>query len=124
MSQVGNNPRYSSSFGAIAVAVVLSAAAMVRFDWAAWQGWLLGINAVSLGYYGWDKVAAKLQTGRVPEATLHLLAASGGTFGAMAGQQFFHHESTKPGFQRIFWVIAIVQFLLIIWLVPIGDGTG
>lgn len=124
LSRVGNNPRYSYTFGAIGLAIVISIAAMVRYDWAAWQAWLAGANGASVVYYGWDKLAAKLELFRVPETTLHLLAVTGGTLGAIAGQQVFNHKSSKVGFQRVFWIIVVAQVAAIAWLAPAGGTTG
>jgi uncharacterized membrane protein YsdA (DUF1294 family) len=103
---------------AVAVALLLTVAAMfalrLRAEW--WPllaCWLVAVNAVALGYYGYDKARAKASRSRVPEVVLHGLALAGGTVGAYAGMRLFRHKTIKGSFRVLFWVIAGLQVLLV-----------
>lgn len=112
--RIGNNPRYGYSFGALALAVAFTAIGVTQYEWSTVQAWLIGVNVAVLVAYGFDKLAAVIGVFRVPEFTLHLLAATGGTVGALLGQDLFNHKSNTVGFRRVFWVIAVVQVALLI----------
>ena len=79
----------------------------------AWS-YLLSINLITLIAYAYDKWAAPREGRRIPERTLHLLAAIGGTPAALAGQWLFHHKTRKTSFQIRFWLIASAQVLLVV----------
>lgn len=61
--------------------------------------------------YGTDKRAARRNTPRIPESTLHLLALFGGWPGALAAQHVFHHKSRKQPFRTVFWVTVVANSL-------------
>jgi uncharacterized membrane protein YsdA (DUF1294 family) len=87
-------------------------------DWRHWLGcWLLVINVVAFGYYGFDKRQARAGRRRVPEAVLHTLAAAGGSVGAFAGMKCFRHKTIKGKFQIVFWCIVVLQVLIALWIV-------
>jgi uncharacterized membrane protein YsdA (DUF1294 family) len=71
--------------------------------------YLLCVNVVTAGYYGYDKAQAGQQGRRVPEVVLHGLALAGGTLGAWLGMRLFRHKTIKGGFRLVFWFIAILQ---------------
>lgn len=79
--------------------------------------WLVAINFVTFGYYGYDKGRAIRYGRRVPELLLHSLALAGGTLGAFAGMQCFRHKTLKGQFRLTFYGIAAVQALLLVGLV-------
>ena len=56
------------------------------------------INLVALAVCGWDKFCAVRHRWRVPERTLLLLAAVGGSVGMLAGMILFHHKVSKKKF--------------------------
>src|SRR5438067_1931968 len=67
--------------GGVALAAgLLGAAALVLLfrpapGWAPYLGaWLVSVNVVAFGYYGYDKGQARRSSRRVPEAVLHGLA--------------------------------------------------
>lgn len=60
--------------------------------------YLAAANAVAFAVYGADKRRARRGLWRVPEATLLLLAALGGSVGALAGMYLFRHKTRKPKF--------------------------
>ena len=75
--------------------------------------WFAGIygavSAMAFLAYAADKSAARRQTWRTPESTLHLLALAGGWPGALLAQQFLRHKSAKAAFRRAFWATVILN---------------
>lgn len=87
-------------------------------DWPHWLGcWLIVINVLTFGYYGYDKSRARSQNSRIPELLLHTLAALGGSLGAYVGMQVFRHKTVKGKFQILFWCIVVLQILIAVWIV-------
>lgn len=110
--------------GAVALASTLALAALFFFAarrptaWYALLGlWFVAVNVVTFVYYAFDKARARRATGRVPESVLHGLALAGGTIGAYAGMALFRHKTVKSSFRLLFWVIAVMQGLLILAVV-------
>jgi uncharacterized membrane protein YsdA (DUF1294 family)/cold shock CspA family protein len=93
------------------VAAVLTLRLKLSVPWV--LAYLLGINATTFLLYGYDKAIAGGTALRIPEALLHLLASVGGTPAAFAGQTIFRHKTRKESFQRRFWLIVLLQALLI-----------
>lgn len=60
--------------------------------------YLAAVNGVALVVCGWDKFCAIRHRWRVPERTLLLLAALGGSVGMLAGMILFHHKVSKKKF--------------------------
>ena len=78
--------------------------------------YLVIINISSLIVYGIDKYQAAKHLWRIPERTLLLLAAVGGSYGAFLGMLIWHHKTQKWTF-RIF-----VPLLMVLWAVLIFWG--
>lgn len=83
--------------------------------WAA--VWLLVINLVTFFIFGIDKWKAKRKehketVRRVPEKTLFLLAALGGSVGALLGMKVWHHKTLHKSFRCGIPAILILQILL------------
>jgi uncharacterized membrane protein YsdA (DUF1294 family) len=107
----------------LALLLTLGGAAAVFFllqwhlrPWSWYRGaflYLLSVNLVTAGYYGFDKSRARRQGRRVPEVVLHGLAVAGGTPGAWLGMRLFRHKTIKGEFRLVFWFIAILQAGLI-----------
>ena len=76
--------------------------------------YLVIINVVTFAMYGADKMKAQAGAWRIPEKTLLGLAAIGGSLGAFAGMQFFHHKTKHLNFQ------IIVPLCLVIHLEILG----
>ena len=76
--------------------------------------WLVSVSVVTFAYYGHDKGRARNAGNRVPEVVLHGLALAGGSIGAYAGMRLFRHKTVKGTFRIVFWVIAVLQVLLIV----------
>lgn len=86
--------------------------------WPVWLTcWLVAINVVAFGYYGYDKAQAGNGGGRVPEVVLHGLSALGGSPGAFLAMHLFRHKTIKGGFRILFWCIVVLQIGLCAWLV-------
>ena len=60
--------------------------------------YLLLINAIGLLIMCIDKLLAKKQARRVPERTLLLIAAIGGSLGSLLGMLIAHHKTRKAKF--------------------------
>lgn len=102
-------------FGAVTLVAAYFVAA-VFFVVLALDGllsWLIGINMVALLSYGYDKAIAGSEHTRVPEKVLLALALIGGGGGAWVGMRLFHHKTEKTRFQRAYWLIMIVQVVLV-----------
>ena len=78
--------------------------------------YLLAINAVAFIVYGIDKYKAKKAKWRIPETTLLLLAAIGGSIGAWAGMRLWHHTTMHKKFKYGIPIIIILQGALAVYL--------
>lgn len=79
--------------------------------------YLLLINLVTFVAYGIDKYKAKHDKWRIPEATLLWLAALGGSLGAWAGMQVWHHKTLHRKFRFGVPAIILLQIALAVYLV-------
>jgi len=66
-------------------------------------------SLASFAAYGLDKRRASTGGRRVPERTLHLLAALGGWPGAILGQRQFRHKTRKVPFLIAFWAVVLLH---------------
>lgn len=73
----------------------------------------IGINVATILLYFHDKRMSRSGGRRIPENYLHILAIIGGTPGAFIGQVLFHHKTRNKRFRSIFWMIAIMQVLIL-----------
>lgn len=78
--------------------------------------YLISINLVIFLFYGFDKMIAGSNRMRIPELVLHSLALAGGSPAGLLAQKLFRHKTIKTSFQIIYWLIVILQIILIIWL--------
>lgn len=74
--------------------------------------YLAVINLTAFLMYGYDKYQAKHGGWRVPEKTLLLLAAIGGSAGAWIGMQVFRHKTRKAKFSLGVPVIFAIQCVI------------
>ena len=78
--------------------------------------YLLAINIVSFFLYGIDKYKAKRGKWRISEATLIMMAAIGGSVGAWAGMQLWHHKTMHKKFKYGIPLIIIMQIALLVYM--------
>lgn len=92
---------------------------MAPIGWLA--GYFVSVSALTFLLFGWDKVQAKREARRVPEALLLQLALCGGWPGAKLGQRLFRHKTRKHPFasrlSRLAVVNAILALVLSVWLI-------
>lgn len=82
-----------------------------RFGLSILYAYLIGINAVTMLAYAYDKRQAIANGGRVPEVVLHVTALAGGSIGALLGQGLFRHKTRKLKFKLVFLAVLIAQLL-------------
>ena len=85
--------------------------------WGLLACWLLLINLAAFLVFGLDKWKAKRKekkesVRRVPERTLFLLAAIGGSVGALLGMKAFHHKTLHKTFRFGIPIILALQILI------------
>ncbi len=87
-------------------------------SWPWYFAWPVAASVVAFVCYAVDKGMAKVNTVRIPEAALHLLALIGGAVGALLGMLVFRHKSNfraHPLFLPVIfagiaiWVFVIYQ---------------
>ena len=74
------------------------------------------INALVLVVYGGDKLFAKLDSWRVPEKVLLLLALLGGSIGALLAMQIFRHKTRHLKFRYGVPMILLLQVAALVYL--------
>lgn len=79
--------------------------------------YLLLINAAAFLLMLADKQKAKKNLWRIPEATLMMSAALGGSIGALAGMYTFRHKTKHLKFTLGIPAILIVQIVLALWII-------
>ena len=90
---------------------------MVGNPWVLLLLYLLIINLLTFLIFGLDKWKAKRKekkesVRRVPEKTLFLLSAFGGSIGALLGMKVFHHKTLHKSFRFGIPAILILQILI------------
>lgn len=73
--------------------------------------YLTAVNLIAFIVYGIDKRRARKKRWRIPEITLIMFAAIGGSVGALAGMFLWHHKTKKIKF------LFCVPALLILWII-------
>ena len=74
------------------------------------------LNLVSFLLFGLDKWKAMHGRWRIPESTLLLSAALGGSTGAFLGMKKFHHKTRKAKFYLGVPALWIIQVILLWYL--------
>ena len=75
--------------------------------------YLTAINILLFALMGIDKYKAKRGLWRIPEKTLFLTAALGGSVGGILGMKTFRHKTRHNSFKYGFPAILIAQLALI-----------
>lgn len=78
--------------------------------------YLLLVNAAGFFIMLADKLKARRNQWRIPEATLMLVAAIGGSIGALAGMYTFRHKTKHLKFTIGIPVILAVQIVGAVWI--------
>ncbi len=81
---------------------------------------LVAVNLVSFTLYGLDKLKAKKGLWRIRESTLLLIAALGGSVGALLGMEVFRHKTKHWQFKVLVPVFFILHIAFAVWLVKSG----
>ena len=82
--------------------------------------YLVTINAITFLTYGIDKLKAMKNKWRIPEATLLLLAVTGGSIGAFLGMKAWHHKTMHKKFKYGIPLIIVIQLGLFLYLSQIA----
>jgi len=96
-------------FGLMAASVAANKLPLAVF------GAYLGMSAVAFAAYALDKSAARNNTWRTSEFTLHLLGLLGGWPGALVAQQILRHKSKKTAFRQVFWMTVVINCCALGW---------
>lgn len=78
--------------------------------------YLLLANALAFTLMGVDKSKARRHAWRIPEKTLFLSAAAGGSIGSILGMAAFRHKTKHLRFVLGLPLILLVQLCLALWL--------
>ena len=105
-----HNPRKLPLITAISL-IVAASALLWWMDVHLLYAYLLSVSVTTFLFYGYDKRQSLKNGWRVPEAVLHMLALSGGSPGALAGQILFRHKTRKLRFKAVFVAIVLLQVL-------------
>ncbi len=71
------------------------------------------INLITFGVFGWDKLKAGKQGRRISENTLLGLSLLGGILGAASGMVLFNHKTSKKSFLVKFFLVVLVDLVLL-----------
>jgi Predicted membrane protein len=77
--------------------------------------YILIVNVLTFILFAIDKWKAKHGKWRIPEATLLIMAAIGGSLGTLFGMKLFHHKTLHKKFNIGLPVILLLQIILIIY---------
>jgi len=75
-------------------------------------GFFIALNVITFIVYGIDKLKAQKGWWRIPESSLLLLAAAGGSIGALLGIYLWHHKTLHLKFKYGVPAILLLQILL------------
>ncbi len=76
--------------------------------------YMIIMNLIGFSLMGIDKYKAKKRAFRIPEATLFIVAAVGGSIGSIIGMYTFHHKTRHWYFVYGMPFILFLQIILLI----------
>lgn len=79
-------------------------------------GYFIVVTLFTFVLYGIDKYKACHQRWRISETTLLLMAAIGGSVGALLGMKVFRHKTQHLKFKIGVPLILLLQLTLALWL--------
>ena len=82
------------------------------------------VNIIAFCLYGIDKSAAIKQTQRIPNRILLLIAAFGGSLGALAGMYTFRHKTKKWYYTITVPVLLMIQIVGAVMLLSSCGGAS
>ena len=71
------------------------------------------LSLITFLIYAKDKLAARKDTWRTPEKTLHILSLLGGWPGALLAHRYLRHKSQKKAFRIVFWLTVFLHCLFL-----------
>ena len=91
--------------------------AVIGSPWGLLACWLVLINLITFLAFGLDKWKAKRKekketVRRIPEKNLLLMAAAGGSIGALLGMKVFHHKTLHKAFRFGVPLILALQIII------------
>ena len=112
---IGNNLQIAWITRGFVIAFVFTVAAMIWLDLGLGWAWLIAINLATMAVFWWDKVKGVVAGKRVPENTLHTLAAVGGSTGLLVGIDVFRHKKSdeERKFRQRLWNIILLQAVFV-----------
>jgi len=113
-TQMPMNPYVLYGFASFGLAIATAFLLVTFLSMDVLLAWLVSITVVAFLAYGFDKAIAGSDWMRVPERVLLWLAFAGGTLGALAGMQVFHHKTIKQSFRMRFWMVVLVQVVIVV----------
>ncbi len=79
-------------------------------------GYVIVINVITLMMYSIDKWKAQHSKWRIPEATLLIMAAVGGSIGAWTSIKLFHHKTLHKKFKYGVPAIFLIQLGIVVFV--------
>lgn len=79
--------------------------------------YLFLVNAIGLCFMLADKIKARKNKWRIPEASLLWIAVLGGSLGVICGMRLFRHKTLHPKFSiGVPLILALQIIVMIIWI--------
>ena len=104
--------KYYAQVAVVGVAIVIALIFYIAGAIPLYPLCLASTGIVTFALYGFDKMQAKRDGGRVPEIVLHLLTLAGGFPGGWVGRFVFQHKTRKP----VFLIVLVMATALHAWL--------
>jgi len=101
------------TFGIASLVMIVLLFSLLMNHTQALISYLIAMNVTTFLLYGYDKFISSTEKLRVPELNLQVLALLGGSPAALLAQKFFRHKTIKGSFQIVYWVIVVLQVILL-----------